>query len=563
MSHCAVTASHAGDGGNGGQGGSLGGSGGVGAGGGQGGGIFSSGTLTVSDSTITGNSAGNGGVGGVGTHGSIANAQSGNGGSGGGGGNGGGGGGVTIEGGSATITTSTIEGNRSGAGGRGQAGEDSDASQGFGGEGGSGGSGGNGAGIAIAGASVSLQATNDTVEGNVTGDGANGQNAGGGVGGEDGQPGNGGSGGYGAGLLDVHSAVQLANLTVADNSTGKGGSGGAASNTHPAGTAGSDGHGGGIYATLSSPTLQNTLLNDNEPGGDCRGTVTDGGHNLIYSPPSLGPLPPPDPCIVTNFTKADPKLAPLADNGGPTQTMRLQPGSPAIDLVPTSGAGCPQTDQRGVTRPGGAACDIGSYEVASPQATTGPATEIGAAAATLTAAVTANAPDASVHFEYGTNAGYGKSTADQHVAGVAAVSVLAGVSALTPGMTYHYRVAASSIDGTTYGADRTFHAPSVQIRGLKIKPRRVHRKRGAKVSYIDSAASRTQFVLSRCTKFVRKHCKRYMRKRSFTRQDVAGRNSFHLRVKGLARGRYRLAATPSLDGAEGATVTVKFRIVSR
>jgi CSLREA domain-containing protein len=559
----AVTASHAGDGGNGGQGGSLGGSGGLGGNGGQGGGIFSSGALTVSDTTISGNSAGKGGVGGVGTPGSTANAQSGNGGSGGSGGGGGGGGGVAVEGGTATITTSTIEGNTSGGGGTAQPGENSDTSQGFGGNGGSGGSGGNGAGIASSGVSVSLQATNDTVEGNITGNGANGQIAGGGVGGEDGQPGDGGNGGYGAGLLDVHSTVQLANLTVAENSTGEGGSGGAASNTHPAGTPGSDGHGGGIYATLSSPTLQNTLLNDNRPGGDCRGSVTDDGHNLIYSPPSFEPLPP-DPCSVTNFIKADPKLAPLADNGGPTRTMRLQPGSPAIDQVPTSGAGCPPADQRGVTRPGATACDIGSYEVAPPQGTTGPASEINAVAATLSATVTANAADASVHFEYGTSTSYGKSTADQHVAGVTGVLVLAQAISLTPATTYHYRVVASSIDGTTYGGDRTFVTPAkVLIEGLKINPRRVHRKHGAKVSYIDLETSTTRFVLSRCTKLVKKHCKSYKHVRSFTRHDVAGRNSFHLSVRRLARGRYLLAATPSFNGTEGATVTVTFRVILR
>ncbi len=557
----AVTASHAGDGGNGGQGGPLGGSGGPGGDGGEGGGIYSSGTLTVGDSTISGNSAGNGGTGGVGTAGSTANTQSGNGGSGGSGGGGGGGGGVAIEGGTATIATSTVEGNTSGAAGGAQPGQESDPTQGFGGNGGSGGSGGNGAGIASAGVGVSLRATNDTVEGNITGGGTNGQNAGTGVGGEDGQPGNGGNGGYGAGLLDVHSTVQLDNLTVAENSTGKGGSGGAASQTHPAGAFGSDGHGGGIYATLSSPTLQNTLLDDNRPGGDCRGTITDGGHNLIYSSPSLEPFPQ-DPCIVTNFIKADPMLAPLADNGGPTQTMRLQPGSPAIDQVPISGAGCPATDQRGVPRPGAAACDIGSYEAVPPQATTGPASEIKPVAATLSATVKANAADAGVHFEYGTSSGYGSSTADRHLAGVTGVSVLAPVIALTPGMTYHYRVVASSIDGTTYGADRTFDTPALTlIRGLKIKPRRVHRKHGAKVTYVDLDASATHFVLSRCTRFVKKHCKRYKGVRSFTRDDGAGPNSFHLGVRRLARGRYRLAATPSFDGTQGATVTVTFRIV--
>jgi hypothetical protein len=50
----------------------------------------------------------------------------------------------------------------------------------------------------------------------------------------------------------------------------------------------------------------------------------------------------------------------LADNGGPTWTHALGAGSPAIDAA--SDAACPATDQRGVARPQGARCDIGSYE---------------------------------------------------------------------------------------------------------------------------------------------------------------------------------------------------------
>ncbi|WP_330113878.1 choice-of-anchor Q domain-containing protein [Streptomyces sp. MUM 178J] len=51
-------------------------------------------------------------------------------------------------------------------------------------------------------------------------------------------------------------------------------------------------------------------------------------------------------------------LGPLADNGGPTDTHALLPGSPALDAA----AHCSATDQRGVSRPQGAACDIGAYE---------------------------------------------------------------------------------------------------------------------------------------------------------------------------------------------------------
>lgn len=66
------------------------------------------------------------------------------------------------------------------------------------------------------------------------------------------------------------------------------------------------------------------------------------------------------------LSTADPLLGPLQDNGGPTETMALLPGSPALDVVPASGTVCPSSDQRGVSRPQGAACDVGAYEHAPP-----------------------------------------------------------------------------------------------------------------------------------------------------------------------------------------------------
>lgn len=55
---------------------------------------------------------------------------------------------------------------------------------------------------------------------------------------------------------------------------------------------------------------------------------------------------------------ADPKLNALADNGGFSQTMALQPGSPAIKAA--NPAQCPSLDQRCYTRNG--ICDIGAFE---------------------------------------------------------------------------------------------------------------------------------------------------------------------------------------------------------
>ena len=57
---------------------------------------------------------------------------------------------------------------------------------------------------------------------------------------------------------------------------------------------------------------------------------------------------------------ADLHLGPLQDNGGPTSTHALLPGSLAIDAGDT--ADCPATDQRGVSRPHYARCDAGAFE---------------------------------------------------------------------------------------------------------------------------------------------------------------------------------------------------------
>ena len=64
--------------------------------------------------------------------------------------------------------------------------------------------------------------------------------------------------------------------------------------------------------------------------------------------------------VVGDLFNMNPLLGPLRDNGGPTPTQALLPGSPAIDHG--DDAGCPTADQRGVPRPRGAACDIGAYE---------------------------------------------------------------------------------------------------------------------------------------------------------------------------------------------------------
>jgi hypothetical protein len=92
---------------------------------------------------------------------------------------------------------------------------------------------------------------------------------------------------------------------------------------------------------------------------DCYGTNISGGHNLIAN--TNGATIQGDE--TGNLYQLDPLLGPLQNNGGPTPTHALLPGSPAIDHAD---AGSVTTDQRGAARPPGpSASDIGAYEVVS------------------------------------------------------------------------------------------------------------------------------------------------------------------------------------------------------
>jgi len=106
-----------------------------------------------------------------------------------------------------------------------------------------------------------------------------------------------------------------------------------------------------------SVTATGTIIANNNPGTNCFG-------NRFQEPFGFN-LDSGTSCRLsqaTDLTSTDPLLAALASNGGPTQTQALEAGSPAIDHGGTSANGCPPTDQRGVTRPQGPACDIGAFE---------------------------------------------------------------------------------------------------------------------------------------------------------------------------------------------------------
>ena len=98
----------------------------------------------------------------------------------------------------------------------------------------------------------------------------------------------------------------------------------------------------------------------------------------------------------------------------------------------------------------------------SPTATTNSATSVTSTSAILNGTVNPNGASTTVTFEYGTTTSYGSTiTATQSpLTGCTGQSVSIGLTDLTPGTTYHFRVKATNSVGTTYGSDTTFFTTS-------------------------------------------------------------------------------------------------------
>jgi hypothetical protein len=178
------------------------------------------------------------------------------------------------------------------------------------------------------------------------------------------------AGRYGGGIAGVTLSVN--NSTVSDNKVIVNGRGGGifiysrgtltVNNSTLSGNGAT--YGGGIFSDSNgTATLQNSIVANSPSGGNCYGTMTSQGYNVSSD----------NTCNFNgtgDLNNTDPKLGPLQDNGGPTQTHGLLSGSPAIDSGNPNG--CTdgngrllKTDQRGKPRPdkedsGG--CDMGAYE---------------------------------------------------------------------------------------------------------------------------------------------------------------------------------------------------------
>jgi hypothetical protein len=116
--------------------------------------------------------------------------------------------------------------------------------------------------------------------------------------------------------------------------------------------------GGGALALFGATQQVKASVIDGNTGDNCltgMPPVSSLGYN-VSSDASCGLSGPGD------LSGVSARLDPLANNGGRTPTHALRRRSPAIDLVPRSLCPAPATDQRGVRRPHGEACDSGSFE---------------------------------------------------------------------------------------------------------------------------------------------------------------------------------------------------------
>ena len=196
-----------------------------------------------------------------------------------------------------------------------------------------------------------------------------------------------GGGIYAIGTLNLTNCTIYGNSTSASGGMGATGGGGGIwanglttltactiygnSATGSGGNTSNQGSGGGIEHTspTTTVTVRNSIIAGNtaETGPDSYiAMVISQGYNLIgKNDDGLG-FDAGNPngnldFVGTSAAPINPMLGPLQFNGGPTKTMALVKGSPAIDTGTC--ADIPATDQRGVSRPQGIACDIGAYEV--------------------------------------------------------------------------------------------------------------------------------------------------------------------------------------------------------
>jgi hypothetical protein len=178
--------------------------------------------------------------------------------------------------------------------------------------------------------------------------------------------------GAGGGIYnDFGGTLSVTDSTLSGNSAVDPGGGGIANNvasnvtitgsTLSGNNGGTGGSGGGITNFSGTVSVAASIVADGTSSVDCSGSITDAGYNLDDDG-SCGFT------ASTDFSDTRAGLYPggLQNNGGPTQTIALEQGSPALGAVNNLSL-CSTPDQRGVARP--TPCDIGAVELVLPAQT--------------------------------------------------------------------------------------------------------------------------------------------------------------------------------------------------
>jgi hypothetical protein len=168
----------------------------------------------------------------------------------------------------------------------------------------------------------------------------------------------------GGGIRWLGDTMTIIGCTISDNVGGVLGGGGIAGNgliinSTISGNRTMAGGGGGIQG---GGILRNTIVagNRSDSGPDVSGSFMSQGYNLIGDGSGGRGFVDSD-LVGMSANPIDPLLGPLQDNGGPTQTVALSPGSPALNAGDPDQLGT--ADQRGVVRAGGV--NIGAYQASA------------------------------------------------------------------------------------------------------------------------------------------------------------------------------------------------------
>ena len=182
----------------------------------------------------------------------------------------------------------------------------------------------------------------------------------------------------GGGIFSLNGLLTISNSTISGNTADKGGGVFAYDNLDTTDiinstiTGNTALTGGGVYTYYGTISLANSIVSGNQaPTG--REVFVPGEYAISYDSYNL--LGFNGDAGVSGFTPGATDIVPgagvqvsdildtaLADNGGPTLTHAIVSGSPAIDAVPEPSCAS-ATDQRGISRPQGAGCDIGAFEL--------------------------------------------------------------------------------------------------------------------------------------------------------------------------------------------------------